>query len=540
MPFLTLNSELTPQSFAEIGRPAGGFQRADGQAIALCSDFEFLYWPGRAIYQGHRLRHRLSLYAKNFERLLGLFDAARFPINDVAFHPTQPIAAIGTGSYDGGYMFEGDLWLWNWETGETRSLLGESREVVQCRFVDEQRLAVTLRPRDEEEYDNLDEDEAFETCVGLVIDDLRDASEADYKAPHGGGDRRLIGLLPIDPKSLGFSVPQVRANERRQRFEALLPDSARYEERARAWDVCWLTNERVAMVHDDCHIEVWSVTGEREIQEVGKGFGVQILRSAGGALVHVLERGNYFENTEDRSTLHLLTPQGLQGVYEFSYGVVISTDQSGLLLCRDAGDLQRKRPRTDQVLTREFVQSFCGDLGHYDCFNHFVRLDGGDGLYLLQGTPPSSHKRKRLCRVSPEGAVEPVLHWDDEGPHLMSCSACWATDGSLIRAFHVYDPRPGQGAKRIQRIDLAQSRVVWTREVSALVTSMTVVGQEALAFALTDGTIGLLCIEDGSVLSQEQLNVRGAPTVATALAAHGTRLAVGTIDARLLIYDTGP
>ena len=114
MTTLRFHTELTHGFLAETGRPAGGFRSEDGEIVALCTEFDLLYWPGRAIYEGHRLRYRISLYDGSLENRLGVFDDARYPINDVAFHPSQPILAVGTGSYDGGYMFEGDLWLWNW------------------------------------------------------------------------------------------------------------------------------------------------------------------------------------------------------------------------------------------------------------------------------------------------------------------------------------------------------------------------------------------------------------------------------------------
>lgn len=113
---LVVENELTPARFAEIGRPTGAYWRRDGGVVALASAFDRLYWPARAIYDGHRLRHRISLYLEGLRNRLGVVDGARYPINDVAFHPSQPVLAIATGSYDGGWCFEGELLLWNWET----------------------------------------------------------------------------------------------------------------------------------------------------------------------------------------------------------------------------------------------------------------------------------------------------------------------------------------------------------------------------------------------------------------------------------------
>ena len=67
---------------------------------ATVSTFGRLYWAGRAFYDGHRLQQRIVL--TQGAKRVAHFDAARFPINDVAFHPTQPVLAIATGTYDGG------------------------------------------------------------------------------------------------------------------------------------------------------------------------------------------------------------------------------------------------------------------------------------------------------------------------------------------------------------------------------------------------------------------------------------------------------
>jgi hypothetical protein len=108
---LALQGEITPTRFGEVGRPYRVRRRDDGRKVALCSAFDRLYWPGRAIYAGHALQNRVSLYAGDFERRVAVFDGAHFPVNDVAFHPSEPWLAIGTGSYDGGYLFEGDLFV---------------------------------------------------------------------------------------------------------------------------------------------------------------------------------------------------------------------------------------------------------------------------------------------------------------------------------------------------------------------------------------------------------------------------------------------
>lgn len=48
---------------------------------------------------------------------------SRHPVNAMAFHPTLPLLAVGSGEYDGGYYFVGELLLLHLETGTALSLI---------------------------------------------------------------------------------------------------------------------------------------------------------------------------------------------------------------------------------------------------------------------------------------------------------------------------------------------------------------------------------------------------------------------------------
>lgn len=53
------------------------------------------------------------------------------PVHTMVFHPTLPLLAIGTGGYDGGYYFEGELLLLDLVSGTASSLFADrlGREV---------------------------------------------------------------------------------------------------------------------------------------------------------------------------------------------------------------------------------------------------------------------------------------------------------------------------------------------------------------------------------------------------------------------------
>jgi hypothetical protein len=69
----------------------------------------------------------------------------------MAFHPALPLLAVGTGRYDGGYFFEGELLLLHLKTSETRSLIEHEigRQVLELEWADEHALRILMAPPDD-------------------------------------------------------------------------------------------------------------------------------------------------------------------------------------------------------------------------------------------------------------------------------------------------------------------------------------------------------------------------------------------------------
>ncbi|MFD0212648.1 hypothetical protein ACFVH9_26965 [Streptomyces hirsutus] len=76
---------------------------------------------------------------------------SRFPVHAMAFHPRRSPLAIGTGRYDGGYFFEGELLLPHLKTGVVTSLIEHElgRQVLGLEWLDEHSLHVLMAPPDD-------------------------------------------------------------------------------------------------------------------------------------------------------------------------------------------------------------------------------------------------------------------------------------------------------------------------------------------------------------------------------------------------------
>ena len=513
---MKLVAELTPPAFAELGRPIGSFPNAKGDLVALCSEFNMFYWPGRAIYGGHRPRFRVSLYDSDWSQLKAVFDESRLPINHVAFHPTAPYALVSTGCYDGGHMFEGSLWLWNWESGEYRSLLDESRQVVACRFLDDHRAHVLLRPYSEEEFEDID---PFVTVVGLTLDVFSD------KKPE------LNGLVPVQPESLGFSESELSRPGGHPDFDRRALEEFGWEERTRVWDLAWLSDDRLAVVHDNCHVEVWDTSGERILKVKGDGFGVQVFDSG---LLHVLQSERGITGLRSQSHLYRVTDTRVERLVELDSPFLFSQDSSGRILARQLKS--RKETKRDLILGPDVTERWSRRLGEYDCFNHYVRIDGADSLYFLRGEQPEEHRGKELVRIGQDDTVEEVLLWDGGERHLMTGAACFATSKRLLRTYMIHHPRPSICECRIDCCDLRSGKTIWIRAVEKPVVALAKLDDKAV-FSLTNGHMLVLRIEDGELLWEGRAQINGVATMVMSLAARGTRVAAGTVCGRVLLYE---
>ncbi|GAA2111067.1 hypothetical protein GCM10009759_52850 [Kitasatospora saccharophila] len=132
---------------------------------------------------------------------LGLFETGATPrlirrftfdlsVNALAFHPELPLLAVGTGDYDGGYAFSGQLFLIDLDAPARRPrrlfAARTDRQVLALRWLDRHRLQLHLAPPDD------DEDEAAHTEAHTVLlhrTDWADLLTGSVTARHLHGPR---------------------------------------------------------------------------------------------------------------------------------------------------------------------------------------------------------------------------------------------------------------------------------------------------------------------------------------------------------------
>ncbi|GAA1413903.1 hypothetical protein GCM10009639_67480 [Kitasatospora putterlickiae] len=138
LPDLPVLDVLGHRPFAEVGHPVLAEPDEGRALLAVAGEPAFARWATVGVYGTGDLGCRAVL-------------RARFPVHALAFHPTAPLLAVGTGRYDGGYLFEGELFLLDWETGAATSLIEDhfGRQVLGLSWLDEQALRVLMAPPDD-------------------------------------------------------------------------------------------------------------------------------------------------------------------------------------------------------------------------------------------------------------------------------------------------------------------------------------------------------------------------------------------------------
>ena len=137
---------LAAGPFCEIGNPAAVAVSSSG-LIAVGGELGNLEWSGLRP-RGFR-RHRVAVYVDptlECRRLVQL----RWRVNDLAFSSDGSVLAIATGSYDGGYSYEGELVIVDVVSGRTASLLTEEREVLAVSWLRNGAIEATLQRRSDQ------------------------------------------------------------------------------------------------------------------------------------------------------------------------------------------------------------------------------------------------------------------------------------------------------------------------------------------------------------------------------------------------------
>ncbi|MEV6978523.1 hypothetical protein [Kitasatospora sp. NPDC093806] len=518
--------------FAEIGKPTVAVPDEAHGLVAVGGSVGNLSWPGRYVDGWHG--HRVGVHGLD-DLGCRLLVRSRWPVLDLAFHPHLPLLAVGTGAYDGGWFYEGELLLVDLESGATVSALEYPREVRRVDWREDGRaLRLALAPHDDED------DESPETH-GFAVTVERD----DWRAV---ADRTVLSTEQVGPRVEAPHRPDGVKEAARELLTALAAEQGiAWHPRRRVWAVEELSDGRVLAALEGVKLESRLPSGELEwsVPDPDGGCELSVAPDQRSAWVNLARTARWIPGSgwvdAPGAVERLSLADGATlAVAEVAHPVTLTAATDGRIALRDT---RNDRPKTPTVLLApERPQSAGPVLGGYDARNNWFGVRRSPELLFLQGKKKKYWKDKWVVAVDPEGdgrgEVRRLfpLAWDtDRAGHLFGGPAV-RLDGALVHAGQVHHGSGLQpGHAFIVRRRFPDGLPQWVFTGDHLVTALDTDGTTVFA-ALTSGEILALDAADGTQRWRTRLTVDGIPTVALSLTVPGPgRLLLGTVDGRILL-----
>ncbi len=537
---------ISDPSLPGNGRITGVFHNQDSSVVAIASFYpQLTNPPARASYWGQHLHYRVALYRPPETTPFTVFDRLRYPINDIGFHPEKPVVVIGTGRYDGGWKFDGELIVWDWESNRDSKVIGPVPEVERCKFCSDGTCIIALvRPWTEDSPESVVDpyDSFFEVRASYseqiyegIFNKESISQQITEQVPRSAGDVEADNRFPAR-----LSDPETAL---RQSFKL-----SSIHVRSAVWDVAWLGDDDIGIVHDDCQLEILDSGGTYKRRFMGDTYGAQILKGS-APIVHAIEINEEARDWSQyyRSHLYRFAGSELIPLVDRDGELAFSISREGWIIGRqDRSFVEAVGPL--DVIGSPDLESWSGhDFGHYDSFNHFLRIDGAPHLFAVQGTPPDSHEKKWLCLVSPTGKLKrlwPLLpsnvHHSD---HVLDCAFEYLSDTKgeaviMSGQFYVQGRSPEEYSGFIGRRRLEDGKEIWRHETKANATMIKAVpGRDVVLAAFLDGEVAAFEGTSGDVLQRSKLQPDGYDSVVFSFDVSRENIVLGTVDGRVGIIS---
>ncbi|WP_438305909.1 outer membrane protein assembly factor BamB family protein [Streptomyces sp. HUAS TT11] len=431
--------------------------------------------------------------------------------------------AVGTGQYDGGYSFEGELLLIHLDSGDVVSALQYSREVLGVEWRSETALRLVLAP-----CDDWENPQAHEQGHAVVV------ARSDWGAVGQGSIGAEELAAPADP----VVKPDHSAEARRFLADVAASAGRQWSVRRRVWAVEGTDDGRVLAALDGVLAESWLPSGDLQwVVEDEEGGRQLVLASDGTSVWTNAERrsrrkGRTWETSAPRlARIAVDTGQVLETLSPGVFTVLVAGDHRTILRPLD---YRGKRPQ--QLLMFDLEGPVDGpEVGAFDPFNHPFVVRRPSRPYMLVGTDPDKpHRDKWVTALHADGTLRRLFphSWVPEEHHFGGPAV--EIGQSLVYAGTVHDGHGLQpGGAYVVRRSLNGS-VRWQYRTDHPATALDTDGGTVYV-AYNSGALTALDADDGSVRWHTELEVDGAPTAALSLAVTPQgHLLIGTIDGRIL------
>ncbi|HDQ4340543.1 TPA: transglutaminase-like cysteine peptidase [Pseudomonas aeruginosa] len=342
-----------------------------------------------------------------------------------------------------------------------------------------------------------------------------------YASP--GADPLVLDDLP--GTRLPFDWALYPASTQREAALPILENLAlgkdrRFLHRPPVWDLCFLDGQRLAIARANPRLELWNLADDslRSFELAERGQCLQVFHNA----------------TEDSLLVNLQLGYAAQRLFKvpLTPGQPLLLSDCRHLLAQSAqgGFLARQialegKDLEDLVLDPAGRIIHRRRLGHYDLFNHHLRIDRGEAFFYLAGNPPEQHQDKGLFRLDPQTfKTREVLRLERHPEHFNNLHGCLLGNRLLLNAKVYNSPHHAYGTQRLTCYDLESRGTLWGATLSAQVSAFAPLpGGQWIALALVDGQVEVRDLASGEC----RWRYRTADAIPLCLAVSDKLLAIG-------------
>ncbi len=519
--------------FREIGEPRR--VETSGDIVAVAGSMGVPQWAGASLERvvGGPGWERVGVYDRVTLECRVLVPL-RWPVNALAFDPAAKYLAIGAGSYDGGWCYEGELVLVDLERSDVVSLLREEREVVGLSWAADGAIEIDVSPATDED----------------------DPEPRRFRIPHElwvDFGRKSVSLAEMQPVTC--ESPQAEAEVAQQLSEIAASAGRSHAVRRQVWDVHVDASGEVTACLEGVRLEVWAPSGERKLFEPTEGRGCQLHVVDDDLVLAVVEPPWGPPETgfaRQPSSIEVLDRKNGRRVrhVEVAYPAAAFASKDGRFILRNVN--WNTRDESESL----FFADVAGDaepvvVGGYDLFNHPFRIRRAPDVLLLVGDRGEPSRNKWVARVVREErrfgrrsatAIQRLfpLEWDaNRGAHIMGGPGCWMADGqesSLVHSGWLHDGRGLLGGNSFLVCRSGRTgEPKWEYRASAQFSGVDVVDGRIWA-TLMSGELVCLDSASGELVETTELTVDGHPVVPLSMCGADGWLAIGLLDGRVLRF----
>lgn len=516
-----LKDILSDTSFKEVTKPYNLFVDDAKGLIAIPHSYN-TQWSARevGIYGEH-----LHLYSRETLELINNIEVLDYSVNDVAFHPDLPILVIAIGSYDGGAYYEGSILTWDYEKNEVTKLINDNREFIKCEFLQKWKVVkIEVNPTDDLYEDDL-KTECYE--FDFNINTSYDLSELSLKSENAFEDSFDLEVFKTRNEKIISTLSQLSLDCGKQ-----------FKNRNLIWDIKFLSKNKIVIARNNSTVEIIDLDNNQVKEYIlpKNGDCVEVFHLTSNDEIVYVNLWSRDWDSDNTNSLYEISLKSECVIHKDEFNHTLSKTKGDFFLARQIDHSNEKLK--DFVLDKYLNEVFSDRLGHYDLFNHYIRIDNCDLLYFLVGSPKKQHQNKLICSIDPKThKIKKVYQLEKQPSHYNNLSGL-KIDNFIVISGSVYSSkRTSYGEIELFAIDTNSKKEVWHRRLNASVSSLSDLTNGMIALAMTDGTIETISLYDGKTINKIPLSLDNCNLKPLSMDFNGRFLAIGTTDGRVLINE---